>query len=570
MNGAPSSFLFLRSLFFVVFAALFCLTGCSDPQETAVESLGELGYGFSVDDYLLAAEAGDIPAVRLFHEAGMEVDAVNGSGTTALMRAATGGRLELVELLLEDGADLGATNDRDRTPLMFAAEGGRVDVVRLMLTRGADASLRDREGWTALKLAAFQGRPGVVELLAGKVDEETLDQVLLVAAFKGDTAVIDQLLNYGAYINTRSPENLTPLMIAAQAGNLDAVKFLLQNRANPYAIDGNEHTAANLAEEAGHLAVSELLYDPASVLEVADNGGTSEDPLLEADPELAEAAITDALTALGGGEAPVSQAELVSMAAPEEPVDEVMPIRTGTRNKSRLASINGRVLGADVESAAPAFPVAALTPTDAPVPGSAPTPASPAESKSEERGSNPPAPASSSEIGMRNPVTALKMKDYREEPLPVMLKEVEAEAGIASVRVLSSRDSEPVKVEEGAVIPGTSLKLASMDAKFVSSKMGKGKLVDVSSILVEDTVSGAKHLLVKDVPGRSTDTYATLMLPGSPFEYVVKNGDVFQAVTGEEGEQDYEVLDVRPTQVVIRNVTTEEVITVERDGIAMR
>ena len=169
-----------------------------------------------------------------------------------------------------------------------------------------------------------------------------------------------------------------------------------------------------------------------------------------------------------------------------------------------------------------------------------------------------------------NPVTALKMKSYREEPLPVMLKGVEKTTGVASVRVLSSRESEPVEVSEGDLIPGTSLRVASMESKFVSSKMGKGSLVDVSSILVEDTGTGTKHLLVKDVPGRSSETYATLVLPGSPYEYVVKDGDVFRAVTEQEGEQDYEVLDVRPTQVVIRNVGTEEVVTVNRDGIAMR
>lgn len=180
-----------------------------------------------------------------------------------------------------------------------------------------------------------------------------------------------------------------------------------------------------------------------------------------------------------------------------------------------------------------------------------------------------PAEAADSDPVAENVVAALRMKDYREEPLPVMLKGVESEGGVARVRVLSGRQAEPVEVKEGEIIPGTHLKVASMDAKFISSKMGKGELVDASSMMVEDTISGSRHLLVKDVPGRSRETYATLVLPGSPLEYVVKSGDTFRAQAA-GAEQDYEVLDVRPTQVVIRNVGTEEVVTVNRDGIAMR
>lgn len=532
------------------------LSGCSDPEKTAVESLEELRYAFSVDDYLLAAEAGDFSAVRLFHDAGMAVDQPDESGTTALMRAATGGRLELVESLLDGGADPMATNDAGRTPLMFAAEGGSADVVRLLLSRGGQLESRDQEGWTALKLAAFNGRADVVELLAPKVDEETLDQVLLVAAFKGDPAVIDQLLNHGAYINTRSPENLTPLMIAAQAGKTDAVKLLLQNRANPYAIDNSEKTAANLAEEAGHLSLSELLLDPTSILEVAENGGAMDDPLMDADPEMVESAIADALDALAGGESPAPEANTLAALSEEEPVDATMPIKS-TEQSPRLASINGRTIGTEAVSSG----------------GNSSTPTSTAAGNSRapvEVSNSTSATSSAPTPAIENPVAALSMKDYREEPLPIMLKGVESDAETAKVRVLSSRDSAPVDIKQGEVIPGTSLKVASMDAKSISSKMGKGNVVDVSSIMVEDTRTGMKHLLVKDQPGRSSDTYATLTLPGSPFEYVVKNGDVFRANNGADGEQDFEVLDVRPTQVVIRNMDTEEVLTVHRDGIAMR
>ncbi len=541
-------------------------TGCGDPEETALESLEEMRYAFSVDDYLLAAEAGDFSAIRLFHEAGMDPNAVDEAGNTALMRAAAGGRLELVEKFLDAGADPRATNRAGRTPLMFAAESGRTDVVRAVLGRGADLAATDEEGWTALKLAAYEGRADVVSLLAGKVEQSTLDQVLLVASFKGDPAVIDQLLNHGAYINTRSPQNLTPLMIAAQAGHRDAVRLLLQNQANPYALDDSERTAANLAEESGHLELSAMLLDPSSVLEVAESGADADSLLVEGNPLIAEIAIADALDAINGGESPVPATGIESI-GPEPAVGAHMPIRK--ESSQRLASINGRVIGSEIAAAAASGSSASPSSSPAVVT----TPASPDRPSTGSLFSRSTGSRGSAGVAtgpLENPVRALSMKSYREEPLPVMLKGVQTDPAIARIRVLSRRDAEPVEVAQGEVIPGTPFRVASMDSRFISSKMGKGALVDVSSIMVEDTRSGAKHLLVKDVPGRSSETYATLTLPGSPFDYVVKNGDVFRAITADAGEQDYEVLEVRPTQVVIRNVGTEEVVTVDRDGIAMR
>ncbi|MCB1086031.1 MAG: ankyrin repeat domain-containing protein [Verrucomicrobiae bacterium] len=523
------------------------ISACSDPEKTASQLLEEKQYSMDVNGLLLAAEAGDLDAIKLFREAGQDVNAADEAGDTALMRAAAGGRIGLAEVLLDAGGDPRAKNSKGRTPLMFAAEKGRAEVVKTLLSRGADVAAADSEGWTALRLAAYQGQADVVELLAGRVDQSALDQALLVACFKGDAEVIDHLVKQGAYVNTRSPENLTPLMIAAQEGHAEAVKLLIRHQANPYALDNEEHTAANLAEASGHLDLRDLLLDPEAVMAVADSAWEEPgaEPLL--DPLAAEDAITRTLGALA------------------EPVGE------GSAKRDLVTNDDG-----------PGKPVGVgLTPRssdDVPVPGtlvpSTPTKSHPVISTGEVHRpiasiAGQTLPADSAEAG-RTVVSALRMENYREMPLPVMLKAVEPDKGVAQVRVLSSRDNQPVEVKEGEMIPGTVFKVASMDSQFISSKMGKGKLVDVSRLMLEDTRDGARHLLVKDVPGRATDTYATLTLPGSPFEYVVKNGDVFRALSKEGKEEDYEVLDVRPTQVVIRNVASDEVVTVNRGGLAMR
>jgi hypothetical protein len=87
---------------------------------------------------------------------------------------------------------------------------------------------------------------------------------------------------------------------------------------------------------------------------------------------------------------------------------------------------------------------------------------------------------------------------------------------------------------------------------------------------VENTDTGEKHLLVKGVPGRSQDTYAVVSMPPGDQRYVVHERDRFTAVNRSDQVEEFEVLEIRPTQVLIENLETREIVTIERDGVAMR
>jgi len=56
--------------------------------------------------------------------------------------------------LLERGAPIDAADNRGRTALLIAAERGDAAIVSLLLDRGADRIRRDKEGKSALDLAA--------------------------------------------------------------------------------------------------------------------------------------------------------------------------------------------------------------------------------------------------------------------------------------------------------------------------------------------------------------------------------------------------------------------------------
>jgi len=153
---------------------------------------------------------------------------------------------------------------------------------------------------------------------------------------------------------------------------------------------------------------------------------------------------------------------------------------------------------------------------------------------------------------------------YHEESLPLVIDGVSGST--ASVRRLDQTTGS-IPVEKGAVIPGTPYKVKEVTPRFVSSKEGKGRMVDVSRVEVEDTQSGSTHTLVKDASGQTADTYAILTAPNSQYRYVVKAGDVFRTTQPEVGATDYQVLDIRANAVVIKDLSTDEVTTVARDGV---
>ena len=69
------------------------------------------------EQLILAAEAGDTPAVQRLLEAGADIDARDAQGRTAVMAATHGNRVDAVRALIEAGADIDIRDDRHGQPL---------------------------------------------------------------------------------------------------------------------------------------------------------------------------------------------------------------------------------------------------------------------------------------------------------------------------------------------------------------------------------------------------------------------------------------------------------------------
>ena len=85
--------------------------------------------------------------------------------TQELWRLAETDRVEQVEALLNRGVDINASNVHGMTALMRAAEHGRERMVRALLDNGADPNASRNDKFTALLLASFFGHEEIVRIL---------------------------------------------------------------------------------------------------------------------------------------------------------------------------------------------------------------------------------------------------------------------------------------------------------------------------------------------------------------------------------------------------------------------
>ena len=112
-----------------------------------------------------AAGKGDTAAVKALVEAGMDVEAKDHHGWTALHIAAMEGHPAVVKVLLEAGANVNAQDNTDGTALLNAAMIGHYAIIKTLLEAGANIEAKDNHGWTALSLAAMRGDTAIVKLL---------------------------------------------------------------------------------------------------------------------------------------------------------------------------------------------------------------------------------------------------------------------------------------------------------------------------------------------------------------------------------------------------------------------
>jgi len=137
--------------------------------------------------------------VKFLVENGVDINATNDVGNTALHIAADRGFDEILELLLQNKADVDIKNQLGKTPLVYAVGGGRgISVAELLIDNGADINVREKHGKTLLIRSVLVGRELVVRFLVQK----------------------------GADVNLQDSQCMTALDWAREKGYEELAKFL--------------------------------------------------------------------------------------------------------------------------------------------------------------------------------------------------------------------------------------------------------------------------------------------------------------------------------------------------------
>ncbi|MBX9735555.1 MAG: ankyrin repeat domain-containing protein [Phycisphaerales bacterium] len=217
---------------------------------------------------MYAARFGNADAVKLLLDRAANVNASAADGRTALMYAAMGDESAVVKKLIDAKANVNARAEDGWTALMLASARGSAETVRALLAAGADVNQRNRWRLTPLMVAARGGDLEKVKALlasGASVDDTDADgNSALNSAVQGsdNSAIITLLLSSGSKPNVADVEGVTPLMRAAERGNADLARALLERGADASLKDRRGWRALEWANNRGDdygRAIADLL-----------------------------------------------------------------------------------------------------------------------------------------------------------------------------------------------------------------------------------------------------------------------------------------------------------------------
>ncbi len=127
----------------------------------------------------MAVRRGSIEELARLAAAGVDVDARDEHGPTALMQAAVHGHTHVVEWLVGKGAELDHTAKYGLRALMLAVVNGHVAIVRILVRAGATLELSGTgapgfAGKTALDIAKARGDQDIAAILETRDDGPVL------------------------------------------------------------------------------------------------------------------------------------------------------------------------------------------------------------------------------------------------------------------------------------------------------------------------------------------------------------------------------------------------------------
>ena len=191
-------------------------------------------------------------AIDVLLNAGANPNIVDTDGNICLHDAIVGNcGKEFIRAMIGFNANVYAKNKKNQTPLILACRIGNIHAMDVLLNTGTNHSFHARNHITS----AYNGN----SLLHYAVYE------------KWSNAVLQVIIVHGADANETNMDNVTPLMIACENKDIDAIYVLLNAGANPNIVDGMGDTCLHAAVHAGcQKEVVHAIIDHGADLNITD------------------------------------------------------------------------------------------------------------------------------------------------------------------------------------------------------------------------------------------------------------------------------------------------------------
>ena len=399
--------------------------------------------------------------------------------------------------------------------------------MRALVEGNADVRIHNKENVTALLKAANSKFDGVAGVLLDTSKDQLakdgeLDKALCVAALLDDGKLLTMLLDKGAKPNAKIENGQTALMFAATFGKQDIVETLLNRGADPRLVDKSGANASLLALQKGHPELAKLI-------ESRTPGGNAPLVAVISTPSAAPtapAAGADGApgTAQAGSTPPLSPADAASVAREREWLKENGVEPTALLKKDTGQDDDGDGFTNDEELAA---------------------------------GTDPNDPKSHPPY-----YTKLRLRRVEGERFPIGFDSLNAKTERASVTIHGGGEATHAEVAPGERVPGLPYKVVKVRARHGYVK-DAGTPEDRSELTLINTDNNRRIVLVRGMAANSPDSTALLVFALDGTQIPVKVGQEFSLPKDPQGTR-FEVIDIRPTQVVLKIVGSGQTVTVEK------
>ena len=217
------------------------MCAAADGKQSAFEMLIQNGADPSLKDYReenllhFAARGGDVTIINKLLSLGLDINSRSLPGETPLMHAAADGKQNAFEMLIQNGADPYLKDNDGSSLLHHAANGGNTSIIDKLLSLGLDVNSMSSFGSPLMYAAEWPQQRAFQMLIQNGADPFLKDKdgssLLHCAAKGGNTSIINELLSLGVQIDSKDLSGKTPLTIATEFKNFEAVKFLFSKRA---------------------------------------------------------------------------------------------------------------------------------------------------------------------------------------------------------------------------------------------------------------------------------------------------------------------------------------------------